>query len=211
MVKVFSGLSHSDYAYALFRFHSLAVFVTIQFDRRKQIEREVRRKSLINRSLVIKTVVAEDTENKNTRYKKEQPKSQNDEAKGTKDDGEIRIGDTNQTLHPLRLLKEILKSTPENSCRSKGSQIPYDNAKNENWECVICIEPFQVGEEVCWSRNPECDHAFHTKCLKPWLSEHVECPCCRKHYLVLKPAEASELSHKKSHQQQRDVENQSEQ
>jgi len=49
--------------------------------------------------------------------------------------------------------------------------------------CPICIMPFAVGEQICWSKNPECDHAFHTECLKPWLMDHSECPCCRKDYL----------------------------
>lgn len=51
-------------------------------------------------------------------------------------------------------------------------------------ECQICLADFQVGEQICWSNNPECVHTFHIACLEPWLMNHDECPLCRNPYLV---------------------------
>lgn len=49
--------------------------------------------------------------------------------------------------------------------------------------CPICIEPFQVGEGVAWSRLGHCRHAFHYDCLLPWLvMGHTLCPVCREEY-----------------------------
>ena len=31
--------------------------------------------------------------------------------------------------------------------------------------CVICLEPYQSGETVVWSKNQDCIHAFHQECL----------------------------------------------
>jgi hypothetical protein len=51
----------------------------------------------------------------------------------------------------------------------------YDG-ENDN-ECLICTECFIKEESVC---KLECNHHFHTSCLKPWLCENSnKCPVCR--------------------------------
>jgi len=50
------------------------------------------------------------------------------------------------------------------------------NGENDN-ECLICTECFAKEESVC---KLECNHHFHTSCLKPWLCENSnKCPVCR--------------------------------
>lgn len=174
----------------------------------------MKRRNLINRSLIVKRVV-EDNNNKNTDSTTKnttESKAQEGEAKQTnQNDPRDTVNQQQESSphQPSRRLERNLKISPDSSLPNNDSQITYDDSKNEGWECAICIMSFQVGEDVCWSRNPECDHAFHIACLKPWLLEHIECPCCRNNYLLLKP-EASRFLKKKSHQQQRDVENQNE-
>lgn len=57
--------------------------------------------------------------------------------------------------------------------------------------CAICLEHFKVGEKVSWAKHlSSCQHSFHPDCIKPWISKHSGCPCCRsqiidKHDLVV--------------------------
>lgn len=50
---------------------------------------------------------------------------------------------------------------------------------DENLECSICLEAFEEGEILSWSRSLKCEHVFHHECLVPWLMTHNECPYCR--------------------------------
>lgn len=49
--------------------------------------------------------------------------------------------------------------------------------------CSICFSEYQPGETICWSRNPDCSHAFHSECMTKWLIKHDDCPHCRQEYL----------------------------
>ena len=72
--------------------------------------------------------------------------------------------------------------------------------------CAVCMDPFGIGDRICWSSNAGCPHAFHEKCLVNWLlvlgrrrrmrmlqtpSQDVDltdydmlCPCCRQDFVV---------------------------
>jgi Zinc finger, C3HC4 type (RING finger) len=53
---------------------------------------------------------------------------------------------------------------------------------DESCCCAICLEPYQVGDIVAWSRHSDtCFHAFHQDCIIPWLQDirHDDCPSCR--------------------------------
>ena len=52
--------------------------------------------------------------------------------------------------------------------------------------CAICLSGYAIGDEVSWSTNgSSCPHAFHTSCIKLWLSkkEEASCPCCRQQFV----------------------------
>lgn len=50
--------------------------------------------------------------------------------------------------------------------------------------CPICLEAFEVGESVGWSKIlPNCVHAFHTGCIQHWLLHKSGCPCCRSKFI----------------------------
>ncbi|KAL5710104.1 RING-type E3 ubiquitin transferase [Ranunculus cassubicifolius] len=44
-------------------------------------------------------------------------------------------------------------------------------------ECVICLSVFEDGE--IGRHLPNCNHAFHVKCIDRWLGSHSSCPICR--------------------------------
>merc|ERR1712008_86959 len=46
-------------------------------------------------------------------------------------------------------------------------------------ECSVCLEVFEAGDKLSWSRTLRCEHVFHHECLMPWLMAHDECPYCR--------------------------------
>jgi len=49
--------------------------------------------------------------------------------------------------------------------------------------CPICLESYKEGDEICWSKNEKCPHAFHLDCMTEWLMENDDCPMCRESYL----------------------------
>ena len=52
--------------------------------------------------------------------------------------------------------------------------------------CAICLDEYQAGEEIAWSRNEQCHHVFHKSCLLDFLRRgHEECPVCRNTYHVM--------------------------
>jgi len=51
-------------------------------------------------------------------------------------------------------------------------------------ECAICCTEYTAGDAVCLSKKSSCNHAFHTKCLIPWLIRHDNCPLCRSSYFT---------------------------
>eukprot|EP00586_Coscinodiscus_wailesii_P000389 CAMPEP_0172487304 /NCGR_PEP_ID=MMETSP1066-20121228/16333_1 /TAXON_ID=671091 /ORGANISM="Coscinodiscus wailesii, Strain CCMP2513" /LENGTH=479 /DNA_ID=CAMNT_0013253837 /DNA_START=365 /DNA_END=1804 /DNA_ORIENTATION=+ len=70
----------------------------------------------------------------------------------------------------------------ESQHSSRFKQLQYFIKKDVS--CGICLQEYQVDEEVCWSRNPECQHCYHKECIAKWLIKHDTCPICRKEYLV---------------------------
>jgi len=50
--------------------------------------------------------------------------------------------------------------------------------------CAICLEAFRVGEEVSWSKIlMDCNHTYHSACIREWLYRSPGCPCCRTSFI----------------------------
>jgi len=49
--------------------------------------------------------------------------------------------------------------------------------------CPICIEKYKDLDDICWSRNKKCYHAYHLNCMTQWLMKHDNCPMCRQKFL----------------------------
>ena len=65
---------------------------------------------------------------------------------------------------------------------SVGERMSCSTAEEDHYSaCVICLEPFRVGDRVTWSKEMECQHVFHKDCIVEWLQnpKHDDCPSCR--------------------------------
>lgn len=51
--------------------------------------------------------------------------------------------------------------------------------------CPICFEAYKEGDNLAWSKNTDCPHAFHLDCIIDWLMDNDDCPMCRGDYLCL--------------------------
>mmetsp|Transcript_23539 Transcript_23539/g.36302 ORF Transcript_23539/g.36302 Transcript_23539/m.36302 type:complete len:315 (-) Transcript_23539:157-1101(-) len=56
-------------------------------------------------------------------------------------------------------------------------------------DCAVCIGHFEPGQNIIWSSNPICQHAFHEECILRWLTRvarntKMACPCCRADFIA---------------------------
>mmetsp|Transcript_10606 Transcript_10606/g.19337 ORF Transcript_10606/g.19337 Transcript_10606/m.19337 type:complete len:251 (+) Transcript_10606:591-1343(+) len=58
--------------------------------------------------------------------------------------------------------------------------------------CAVCLSSYEVDDNVVWSCNPMCQHAFHQECVLEWLikmQDGTPCPCCRQEFTDLESQE----------------------
>jgi hypothetical protein len=60
--------------------------------------------------------------------------------------------------------------------------------------CAICLVEYEDGDEISWSHNSSCGHAFHRDCIIEWLLTSDECPCCRRNYLLFSNENENEFT-----------------
>ena len=75
--------------------------------------------------------------------------------------------------------------------RASGDELMADDSEDAS-ECVICLEPFGLWDEVAWSNRQGCKHVWHAECIRSWLqdSSHDDCPSCRSIILEKKPVDS---------------------
>ncbi len=60
----------------------------------------------------------------------------------------------------------------EDTCTDSNRHMDYfgieDDARDAGTACDICIVEFEVGDEIAWSPNLKCSHAFHKDCILDW-------------------------------------------
>lgn len=79
-------------------------------------------------------------------------------------------------------------NSPPSPCLSPIYMTDSDTqcADNDNYRhtaCPICLEPYKEGDQVCWSRNEDCAHAYHLECKVSFLMGTDECSLCRINFL----------------------------
>jgi hypothetical protein len=86
----------------------------------------------------------------------------------------ILYGDST-TKKPIK--EEIFNSFP----KKKYSELNESEKNMELVDCQICQTQYESEDEVIIL--PECNHYFHSDCIKKWLLEYDNtCPLCRKKY-----------------------------
>lgn len=78
-----------------------------------------------------------------------------------------------------------------------SSRITPDESERQ---CPICICEFEIGDELCYSRNTKCPHMFHHSCMSEWLIKHNVCPLCRVDYLDISDDSNTEVASADDHQ-----------
>lgn len=108
---------------------------------------------------------------------------------GTQDNQNLETNnDEEDQLNEIsHLNKDDIYIESLHSIRSAMEVNVYPN-KDENGtyspqSCPICFEPYKKGDEVAWSRNIRCYHAYHLNCILYWLMNHDTCPMCRADYI----------------------------
>ncbi|KAH7728803.1 RING finger domain containing protein [Aphelenchoides avenae] len=80
----------------------------------------------------------------------------------------------------IRLCRERRRLAKKRLSRSNLKKIPIKKYKKgeEPETCAICLEDFVEGEKL---RVLPCRHAYHCKCIDPWLTKNRKvCPVCKR-------------------------------
>ena len=85
----------------------------------------------------------------------------------------IIIGQRGMVYYPIQQpnqinIDEIMNLLP--------SSVVNEKKEGENNNCIICLNDFDIGENIT---SLPCLHVFHTDCIKHWLQSNNHCPVCK--------------------------------
>ena len=49
---------------------------------------------------------------------------------------------------------------------------------------MVCLTEFQIDDKY---RQLDCNHSFHSNCIKIWLKKERSCPLCKQEVQVVGP------------------------
>jgi hypothetical protein len=71
-----------------------------------------------------------------------------------------------------------VEKAEEEDIPSQGNKNQSVRHQDRDSNCAICRKEYQVSQEICWSRDPLCNHVFHRVCMEEWIVDNNECPLC---------------------------------
>lgn len=126
------------------------------------------------------------------------PASQDPEAQAQYRESQIRSVlfsrklEAKESVSSLRSILSATKEEMNDTTVRRGSESKKGSFIERSWraathsvralsreECTICLDNYEKGDVVCWSKTDQCDHIFHEGCISAWLKDHDECPLCR--------------------------------
>jgi len=96
------------------------------------------------------------------------------------------VNPDNMTYEQLLQLEEKMGSVSKGLTKEEIKQIPkaiYDKVHNINEDkCSVCYCEFELGDKL---KKLSCTHQYHSKCIKPWLTNEKNCPICKKEIIII--------------------------
>ena len=119
--------------------------------------------------------VLSERETSQTRVVLEQESNEDDEDSTNQN---IALKDDIFEQETLRSIREVGNLTVSQTQTTSSSSLYSPKT------CPICLIKYKTGDEIAWSKNEGCYHAYHFECIEVWLMNHDNCPICRRDYLV---------------------------
>lgn len=74
-------------------------------------------------------------------------------------------------------LRLMMSPLAPGAAEGEGPESATASGDDQTPACAICLCDFGQNEHAMVFKK--CGHAFHCKCLNPWLDRSSTCPCCR--------------------------------
>lgn len=104
-----------------------------------------------------------------------------------------RLSDVMETLRQVYANRQNQPRPASKASMDAIRLLEFD--ESEVQRCVICCTDFETGEML--GQLPGCNHLFHDKCLRQWMSQAGTCPVCRNRpddHIVQKPEESFQVA-----------------
>ena len=99
------------------------------------------------------------------------------------EDKQITDKNNSDTSRQGKLKGDIHEQSIRSIRNTMNFKVASTSSLSSPKSCPICMEPYKAGDEIAWSENEHCAHAFHLDCIVGWLMSNNDCPMCRHNYL----------------------------